>query len=127
MFPDQKKTTSLKFSRKLRKDSVKKMSKEFSRRKNCILGAIARLGDFLMNPLIQDHSRTAPETSRNAFSTIQGTNEDESQSDPHPEAGIFYNQTTQNSGPKDRHDNSKKVVFFCGGNKGRIIYRKISN
>ena len=30
----------------------------------------------------------------------QGTNEDDSQSDPHPEAGIFRGQTTQNSGPK---------------------------
>ena len=29
----------------------------------------------------------------------QGTNEDDSQSDPHPEAGIFRSQSTQNSGP----------------------------
>ena len=41
--------------------------------------------------------------SRNEFSTNQGTNEDDSQSDPHPEAGIFGNQMTQNSGPKDDH------------------------
>ena len=34
----------------------------------------------------------------------QGTNEDNSQSDPHPEAGIFLGQTTQNSGPKDCRD-----------------------
>ena len=31
----------------------------------------------------------------------QGTNADDSQSDPHPEAGIFRGQTTQNSGTKD--------------------------
>ena len=30
----------------------------------------------------------------------QGTNEDDSQSDPHPEAGIFRSQITQNSGPE---------------------------
>ena len=30
----------------------------------------------------------------------QGTNEDDSQSDPHPEAGLFRSQTTQNSGPE---------------------------
>ena len=30
----------------------------------------------------------------------QGTNEDDSQSDPHPEAGLFLSQTTQNSGPE---------------------------
>ena len=34
----------------------------------------------------------------------QGTNEDDSQSDPHPEAGIFHGHTTQNSGPKDCRD-----------------------
>ena len=75
------------------------------RTENRILGALARLDDFLKNPLIQGHSGTAPETFRNTFSTGQGTNEDDSQSDPHPEAGIFHNQTTQNSGPEEGHDN----------------------
>ena len=60
--------------------------------------------DFLMNPLIQSKSGTTPVMSRNAFSTNQGTNEDDPQSDPHPEAGIFGNQTMQNSGQKDRRD-----------------------
>ena len=53
-----------------------------------------------MNPLIQSKSGTTPVMSRNAFSTNQGTNEDDPQSDPHPEAGIFGNQTMQNSGQK---------------------------
>ena len=57
-----------------------------------------------MNPLIQGHSGTTPDMSRNAFSTNQGTNEDDSQSDPHPEAGIFGNQTMRNSGQEDRRD-----------------------
>ena len=35
---------------------TKKLSKEFSRTENCILGALARLDDFLMNPLLQGHS-----------------------------------------------------------------------
>ena len=85
---------------------TKKLSQEFSRTKNRILGALARLDDFLMNPLLQGHSGTAPETSRNELSTSQGTNEDDSQSDPHPEAGIFHKQMTQNSGPEDGHDNT---------------------
>ena len=83
---------------------TKKLSKEFSRTENRILGALARLDDFLMNPLIQGHSETTPEMSRNAFSTNQGTNEDDSQSDPHPEAGILGNQMMQNSGQEDQHD-----------------------
>ena len=67
---------------------------------NRILGALYRLDDFLMNPLTQGHSGTAPETSRNIFSIRQGTNEDDTWSNPHPEAGIFNNQTTQNAGPQ---------------------------
>ena len=84
---------------------IKKLSQEFSRTENRILGALARLDDFLMNPLIQGHSGTTPETSGNMFSINQGTNEDDSQSNPHPEAGLFNNQMTQNSGPEDGHDN----------------------
>ena len=33
-----------------------------------------------------------------------GTNENESQSNTHPKAGIFNNQMTQNAGPEDGHD-----------------------
>ena len=83
---------------------TRKLSQEFSRTENCILGALARLDDFLMNPLIQGHSGTAPQTSRNVFSINQGTNEDDSQSDPHLEAGFFNNLKTQNSGPEYRQD-----------------------
>ena len=82
---------------------TKKLLQEFSRTENRILGALAGLDDFLMNPLLRGYSGTAPETSRNALSTSQGTNEDNSQSDPHPEAGLFHNQMTQKSGPDDGH------------------------
>ena len=83
---------------------TKKLSQEFNRTKSRILGALSRLDDFLMNPLFQGHSGTAPETSRNAYGTNQRTNEDDSQIDPHPEAGIFQSQTTRNSGPEDGND-----------------------
>ena len=92
------------FSEEIEGRIAKKLSQEFSRTKNRILGALARLDDFVMNPLLQGYSGTAPETSRNELSTSERTNEDDSQSDPHPEAGIFHNQTTQNSGPEDGHD-----------------------
>ena len=67
--------------------------------------ALACLDDFLINPLIQGHSGTAPKMSRNTLRTIQGTIERDSQNDPHPKAGIFKNQTTQNSGLEDGHNN----------------------
>ena len=83
---------------------TKRLSKEFSRTENHILGTLARLDDFLLNPLLQGHSGAPPEASQNALSTSQGTNEDDSQNDPHPEAGLFHSQITQNSGPEDGHD-----------------------
>ena len=52
---------------------TRKLSQEFSRTEDRILGALAHFDDFLMNPLIQGHSGTAPRTSRNAFGTNQGT------------------------------------------------------
>ena len=57
-----------------------------------------------MNPLLQGYSGTTPEPSRNALSIGQGKNEDDSQNDRHPEAGLFHGQMTQNSGPEDGHD-----------------------
>ena len=83
---------------------TKRLSKEFSRTENRILGALARLDDFIMNPLLPGHSGTTPEPSRNALNTSQRTNEDDSQNDPRPEAGLFHGQKTQNSGPEDGHD-----------------------
>ena len=83
---------------------TKKLSQDFSRTKNRILGALARLDDFLTYPLIRGHSGTTPETSRNEFSVNQGTNMDDSQGDPYPEAGLFHDQTTRNSDPEDGHN-----------------------
>ena len=75
-------------SEEIERRVTKRLSKEFSRTKNRILGAPARLDDFLMNPLIPGRSRTTPEPSRNALNTSQGTNEDDCHNDPHPEADL---------------------------------------
>ena len=84
-FPRSQKDYKTQVSEEIERRLTKKLSQEFSRTENHLLGALSRLDDFLMNPLIQGYSGTTPETSRKAFSTNQGTNEDESQSDPHPE------------------------------------------
>ena len=78
----------------------KKLSQEFSRTESRILGALAKLDEFLLNQHIQTHSGTVPETFRNTNVDNQGTNEDDSRSDAHPEASLFRSQTTQNSGPE---------------------------
>ena len=83
---------------------TKKLSQEFNRIESRIADALSKLNEFLSNQQIQTHSKTVPGTFRNTNVENQGTNEDDSQSDPHPEAGIFRGQTTQNSGPKDCRD-----------------------
>ena len=83
---------------------TKRLSKEFSRTENRILGALEWLDDFLMNPLLPGGSGTTPEPTRNASGINQGTNEDDSQNDPHPEASLFHGQREQNSGTERDYD-----------------------
>ena len=53
---------------------TKRLSKEFSRTENSILGALPRLGgDFIMNPLLQGHSGTTPETLAQKMATTVTT------------------------------------------------------
>ena len=90
------------------------LSQEFSRTESCILAALSRLDDFLLNPLNKGHSGIAPEISQNTIRTSQGTNEDDSQSESHPEVGVSQSQSTQNSGPDDAHDSSsEKKIRRC--------------
>ena len=88
----------------------KKLSQEFSRTESRILGALSKLDEFLSNQQIQTHSKTVPGTFRKTNVENQGTNEDDSQSDPHPEADIFCGQTTQNYGPKECRDSYQLFV-----------------
>ena len=83
---------------------TKKLSQEFDRIESRISDALSKLDEFFSNQQIQTHSKTVSGTFRNTNVENQGTNEDDSQSDPHPEAGIFHGQTKQNSGPKDCRD-----------------------
>ena len=85
----------------------KTLSQEFSRTESRILGALSKLDDFLLNQRIRMHSETVPGTLRNTNFENQGTNENDSQSDLHPEAGIFRGQTIQNLGPKDCLDSHR--------------------
>ena len=57
-----------------------KLCQEFSGTESRFLGALSCLDDFLLNPLFQGQSGTAPQTSRNAYGTNQQTKEDDSHS-----------------------------------------------
>ena len=84
---------------------TKKLSQEFNRIESRISDALSKLDEFLLNQQITTHSETVPGTFRNTNAENQGTNEDNSQSDPHPEEGIFCGQNAQNSDLEDCCDN----------------------
>ena len=90
---------STKVSEEIEGRGTKKLSQEYSRTESRILGALSKLDEFLLNQQIRLHSGTVPETFRKTNVNNQGTDEDDAQSDPHPEAGLFCSQTTQCSGP----------------------------
>ena len=102
----------------------KKLSQEFSRTESRILGALSKLDEFLSNQQIHTHFETVPGTFRSTNVENQGANEDDSQSDPHPEAGIFRGQTTQNFGPKDCRDSfnfyflAEQREVYCAATRG---------
>ena len=83
---------------------TEKLSQEFGRTESHISCALSNLDEILSNPQIRTPSGTVPGTFRKTNVENQGTNEDDSQSDPHPEAGIFRCQTTENFGPEFGHD-----------------------
>ena len=102
--PRSQENYSTQISEEIEGKATQKLSQEFSTTESRILGALSRLDDFLLNPLLHGHSGTAPETSRSVYGTNQGTNQDNSQSDPHPEANISECQMRRRSGLEDAQD-----------------------
>ena len=94
---------------------TEKLSQEFSQTETRILGALSKKDEFLLNQQIRTHSGIVPGTFRNTNVENQGTNEDDSQSDPHPEADVFRSQITQNAGPEVPRD-------MVTGVQGEILY-----
>ena len=88
-----------------------------------------------MNPLLPGGSGTTPAPTRNASGINQGTNEDDSQNDPHPEASLFHGQREQNSGTERDYDSgfvslSKSAILsrfqnrlFCPTLKSAVLSR----
>ena len=90
----------------------KKLSQELSRTESRILGALSKLEDFLLNQQIRTHSETVPGTFRNTNMENQGTNEDDSQSDPHPEVGpsVCQSRHSIDSDTGETHDMMTGVI-----------------
>ena len=91
---------------------TKKLSQEFSRTESRILGALSKLDEFLLNQQIRTHSETVPGTFRNTNVENQGTNEDDSQSDPHPEVGpsVCQSRPSIDSDTGEAHDTMTGVT-----------------
>ena len=91
---------------------TKKLSQEFSRTESRILGALSKLDEFLLNQQIRTHSETVPGTFRNTNVENQGTNEDDSQSDPHPEVGpsVCQSRHSIDSDTGEVHDTMTGVI-----------------
>ena len=91
---------------------TKKLSQEFSRTESRILGTLSKLDVFLLNQQIRTHSGTVPGTFRNTNVENQGTNEHESQSDPHPEVGpsVCQSRHSIDSDTGEAHDTMTGVI-----------------
>ena len=90
----------------------KKLSQEFSRTQSRILGALTKLDEFLSSQQKHTHSETVPGTFWNTNMENQGTNEDDSQSDPNPEVGpsVCQPRHSIDSDTGETHDTMTGVI-----------------
>ena len=74
-FPRIKEDYIIQMSEETEGRVTKKLSQEFSGTESRILGALSKLDEFLLNPQVQVHSGSLPETSRNLSRKNQESNE----------------------------------------------------
>ena len=108
---------------------TKKLSREFSRIEFRILSTLSKLDEFLLNQQIRTHSGTVPGIFRNTNVENQGTNEDYSQSDPHPEVGpsVCQFRHSIHSDTGETHDMMTGVIeqtSMCPHSKSVILISK---
>ena len=80
---------------------AKKLSQGFNGTKSCVLGALSRPDEFILNPQALARSGPVPETSRNSSRENRETNGDHTQNDPHPEAAVSLSQSLQELSPEE--------------------------
>ena len=79
---------------------TKKLSKELSKTKSRILGALSKLDDFFLNPQVRTCSLAVQGTSINVNSENRETHGDRSSNDPYPEVGYFPHHSGQLNSPE---------------------------
>ena len=82
---------------------TKKLSQQFSRTESRILGALSKLDEFLLKPLVRTPSGIVPGKFRNTNVEYQEPNEDRSQDDPHLEVGpsVYQSRHSIDSDPDE--------------------------
>ena len=87
---------------------TKKLSKEFSRTESCILGAMSKLHEFLLNPQARTCSAAVPGTSRNNDSENREPTGNRSLGDPCPEAvfSTYHSGNLNDSELEETHHSS---------------------
>ena len=89
---------------------TKNLSQEISRKESRSLGALSKLGEFLLNPQVRVHSGSDPETSRKSYGENQETNDHRSQNHFHPEVGTSFTKSSQNSDPEETSFTSQSII-----------------
>ena len=100
---------------KLKWGSLEKLSNEFSRTDSCILGALSKLDDFLLNRQVRTCSVAVPGTSRNFDSENRETSGDRSPSNPISKAvfSVCHSSNVNDSGQEETHHTSwRKNLYF---------------
>ena len=88
---------------------TKKLSKEFSWTASCILGALSKLDEILLNPQVRTCSVAVPRTSRNNDSENREPTGDCSLGDPCPEAvySVCHPSDLNESGHEETHQSTR--------------------
>ena len=128
------KTNSIRFhedyltqvSQEIENKMTRKLSQEFNRKGSRSLGALSRVDDFLLNSQARLHSGSVSETFWNSRRENQGTNEDCSQNDLHPEVGVSLSQFLQELSSEET-SYRWPGEFFVGNFAGEQLFRWIEN
>ena len=93
---------------------AKKLSKEFRRTELCILGALSKLYEFLLNPQVRTHSVAVPGTSRNNDLENRKATGDRFLTNPCSEAvfSTYHSSNLNNSEQEETHHNAPVMLNF---------------
>ena len=108
---------------------TKKLSKEFSRTESRILGALSKLDEFLLNPLVRTCSVAVPGTTRKSDIGTREPYGDRSPNDPCPEAMLSsHHSGDRNSSEVEEHRHMltgiQEEIPYCSSGTSSVKEKK---